>query len=333
MIGVSIVSVVVIMIAAIFSAKIFVERNKEADQIVSQGEQKNNQIQSADNAQTHALTSTEVASHNTADDCWMIIDNKVYNFTAFLAAHPGGAAVMTPYCGKEATGPFNTKDKNPAVSHTNTAKSMLPTYYVGTIGQASPASAQKPINPTKQISKLTFFRALTSTSTPQNNTSNQTSAYTVAGIAGHNTTSDCWIIISSKIYNVTSYLVQHPGGVDAIAPYCGKEATQAFQSKGGRGGDHSSSAYRLLEQFSIGDSASSSANSSNVNQTADSQSQNTSSCQSGIPNSICSKYPGSSLIEQEHEDDGRSAWKINFQGQCRDIKLNSSGDMVEDKNC
>ncbi len=330
MIGVSIVSVVVIMIAAIFSAKIFVERNKEADQIVSQGEQKNNQIQSADNAQTHALTSTEVASHNTADDCWMIIDNKVYNFTAFLAAHPGGAAVMTPYCGKEATGPFNTKDTNPAVSHTNSAKSMLPTYYVGTIGQASQSRA----TPTKQTGKLTFFRAPTPTTVSQNRTVNLASSpYTTAEIARHNTTSDCWVLISSKIYNVTSYLVQHPGGVDAIAPYCGKEATQAFRSKGGRGGDHSSSAYRLLAQFLIGDSASSGANSSNVNQTVDSQSQNTSSCQSGIPNSICSKYPGSSLIEQEHEDDGRSAWKINFQGQCRDIKLNSSGDMVEDKNC
>jgi len=69
-------------------------------------------------------------------------------------------------------------------------------------------------------------------------------------IAKHNSTQDCWLIINSKVYNVTSYLSAHPGGVSAIAPYCGQDGTAAFNTKGGSG--HSSYANSLLASYYIG---------------------------------------------------------------------------------
>lgn len=76
-------------------------------------------------------------------------------------------------------------------------------------------------------------------------------------VAKHNSSSDCWIIISNKVYNVSSYLRSHPGGAGAITPYCGKEATHAFETKdlGGSGADHSSRAYSHLSSIYVGDLA------------------------------------------------------------------------------
>ncbi len=67
-------------------------------------------------------------------------------------------------------------------------------------------------------------------------------------IAKHNSENDCWIIVEGKVYDVTSYINYHPGGKDAILPYCGKDATAAFVGK-----PHSTFAYQLLSNYYIGD--------------------------------------------------------------------------------
>ena len=40
----------------------------------------------------------------------------------------------------------------------------------------------------------------------------------------HTTEKDCWLIISGKVYNVTDFLDEHPGGFDIIISATGKGA-------------------------------------------------------------------------------------------------------------
>jgi cytochrome b involved in lipid metabolism len=97
----------------------------------------------------------------------------------------------------------------------------------------------------------------TTQTTPADSSSNSNSApapktITVAEVATHNKAANCWIIISGNAYNVTNFLDQHPGGIDVILPFCGKDATQAFNTQGGRRRGHSSSANTMLQDFLIG---------------------------------------------------------------------------------
>lgn len=74
---------------------------------------------------------------------------------------------------------------------------------------------------------------------------------TASVVAGHSSPADCWIIVSSKVYSVSSYLSMHPGGKSTITKTCGQDATATFKDRGGTG-EHSGSAWTLLGQFIVG---------------------------------------------------------------------------------
>lgn len=58
---------------------------------------------------TQTYTAEEVIEHSTESDCWLIIDNRVYDVTEFISKHPGGAERIITYCGKDATTAFATQ--------------------------------------------------------------------------------------------------------------------------------------------------------------------------------------------------------------------------------
>lgn len=101
-----------------------------------------------------------------------------------------------------------------------------------------------------------FFLGLTSYVVVKYLLSDNTSAKSLnlsaKNVSLHNNPSDCWVIIEGKVYNVTDYLADHPGGEDQIIPYCGKDATDAFKTRGGRKENHSNSAKLILENYLIG---------------------------------------------------------------------------------
>jgi cytochrome b involved in lipid metabolism len=72
-------------------------------------------------------------------------------------------------------------------------------------------------------------------------------SYTAVEVAKHASANDCYLIINNKVYDVTSYIYQHPGGPDKIISNCGKEVTGIFAAI------HSNFAWDLLKKYYIGD--------------------------------------------------------------------------------
>ena len=54
------------------------------------------------------------------------------------------------------------------------------------------------------------------------------SAYTMEEVAKHTSKTDCWVVVSGQVLDVTSFLSQHPGGELAILTFGGKDATEEF---------------------------------------------------------------------------------------------------------
>jgi len=79
-----------------------------------------------------SLTLADVAKRNTAAECWAVVSNTVYNLTAYINSHPGGARNITNLCGTDATSAFN--NQHGGQSRPN---NVLAGFEVGTLGAAS----------------------------------------------------------------------------------------------------------------------------------------------------------------------------------------------------
>merc|ERR1712007_19985 len=70
---------------------------------------------------------------------------------------------------------------------------------------------------------------------------------TLEEVKNHFTLEDAWTIIYDRVYNVTSFLAEHPGGIYVMEDHLGFDATVAFRSTG-----HSTEAFTMLNKYLIG---------------------------------------------------------------------------------
>ncbi|XP_071689894.1 cytochrome b5 [Rutidosis leptorrhynchoides] len=75
-----------------------------------------------------------------------------------------------------------------------------------------------------------------------------TKLYSMQEASEHNSAGDCWIVVDGKVYDVSSYMEEHPGGDDVLLEVTGKDATDEFEDAG-----HSKSARELMESFCVGE--------------------------------------------------------------------------------
>jgi cytochrome b involved in lipid metabolism len=72
-----------------------------------------------------------------------------------------------------------------------------------------------------------------------------------AELAGHATPETCWMAIRGSVYDLAAYLPDHPSRPQIVEPWCGKDATEAYNTKT-KGRPHSKEADELLLKYRIG---------------------------------------------------------------------------------
>jgi len=67
-------------------------------------------------------------------------------------------------------------------------------------------------------------------------------------VKSHSSKTDVWMTIHNKVYNVSKYLEDHPGGEEVLMDRAGADATEDFEDVG-----HSADARKTLDKFEVGE--------------------------------------------------------------------------------
>lgn len=74
--------------------------------------------------------------------------------------------------------------------------------------------------------------------------------FSSAEIKSHATAKSCWVTRGAKVYDVTSFVDDHPGGGDLILEYGGKDISEILGDVASH--QHSEAAYEILGEYQIG---------------------------------------------------------------------------------
>jgi cytochrome b involved in lipid metabolism len=82
------------------------DKTTQLEETVQESAQETPEV--ADNKAQATYSLSEIANHDTKEDCWTTIDGIVYDLTSFVQNHPGGEAILT-VCGTDGTEAFKNQ--------------------------------------------------------------------------------------------------------------------------------------------------------------------------------------------------------------------------------
>ncbi|MEE6500314.1 hypothetical protein FKM82_003740 [Ascaphus truei] len=76
----------------------------------------------------------------------------------------------------------------------------------------------------------------------------QAAYFTLEEVRKRNTPKETWLVIHGRVYDITRFVEEHPGGEEVLFEQAGADATESFEDVG-----HSIDAREMLKQYYIGD--------------------------------------------------------------------------------
>ena len=99
----------------------------------------------------------------------------------------------------------------------------------------------------KFTQRVTRRRGTTRTTHTEEMPSDTPRSITLAEVEQHVTHDDLWLVIDGKVYDVSEYMDDHPGGGEILLNAAGKDGTDDFEDVG-----HSADARARLKKLEIG---------------------------------------------------------------------------------
>jgi len=75
-----------------------------------------------------------------------------------------------------------------------------------------------------------------------------TQTVTLEDVKKHNTRDSVWFVIHNKVYDVTNFMDEHPGGEEVLLEQAGKNASEIFEDV-----SHSADAKDLMKKYLVGE--------------------------------------------------------------------------------
>merc|ERR1712039_709026 len=137
---------------------------------------------------------SEVAKHTSKTDCWVVVSGQVLNVTKFLGEHPGGELAILTFAGKDATEEFNM------IHPPDVIGKYAPDAVIGTLGGGGGDDEDDDDDDDDD----------------DEDEGGDAGGYSMEEVAKHTSKTDCWVVVSGQVLNVTKFLGEHPGGELAI---------------------------------------------------------------------------------------------------------------------
>merc|ERR1719484_473134 len=155
------------------------------------------------------LTLAEVAKHTTKSDCWVVVSRQVLDVTKFLGEHPGGELAILTFGGKDATEEFNM------IHPPDVIPKYAPYAPIGLLGEGGGDDDDDDDDDDDEEEEE-----------EEEEEEGGGGGYSMEEVAKHTSKTDCWVVVSGQVLDVTKFLSEHPGGELAILTFGGKDATE-----------------------------------------------------------------------------------------------------------
>merc|ERR1739845_155472 len=122
-------------------------------------------------------------------DCWVVVSGQVLDVTKFLGEHPGGELAILTFAGKDATEEFNM------IHPPDVIGKYAPDAVIGVLGGGGGEDEDDDDDDDDDDDE---------------DDGGDAGGYSMEEVAKHTSKTDCWVVVSGQVLDVTKFLGEHP---------------------------------------------------------------------------------------------------------------------------